>query len=96
MKITSNTLKSQLARSVAASRNARAASGASASAGSEKGAAVDLSPAARNLAALQNSDGDINVAKVQELRDAIASGQLKFDTSRIASGLIASARELLK
>ena len=96
MKITSNTLKSQLASSVAATRNARAASGAPAAAGGEKAAAVDLSAAARHLASLQNGDNDIDVAKVQELRDAIASGQLKFDTSRIASGLIASARELLK
>ena len=96
MKITSNTLKSQLASSVAATRNARVASGAPAAAGGEKAAAVDLSSAARHLASLQNDSGDIDVAKVQELRDAIASGQLKVDTSRIASGLIASARELLK
>ena len=96
MKITSNTLKSQLASSVAATRNARAASGAPTGGGGEKAAAVDLSAAARHLAGLQNSENDIDVAKVQELRDAIASGQLKIDTSRIASGLIASARELLK
>lgn len=96
MKITSNTLKSQLASSVAATRNARAASGAPAAGGGEKAAAVDLSAAARHLASLQNGENDIDVAKVQELRDAIASGQLKIDTSRIASGLIASARELLK
>lgn len=96
MKITSNTLKSQLASSVAATRNARVASGGPAPAGGEKAASVDLSATARHLASLQNSDNDIDVAKVQELRDAIASGQLKFDTSRIASGLIASARELLK
>lgn len=97
LKITTNTLKSQLASGIAATRNARAASGAPANpGGGEKAAAVDLSAAARHLASLQNGDNDIDVAKVQQLRDAIASGQLKVDTSRIASGLIASARELLK
>lgn len=96
MKITSNPLKSQLASSIAATRNARSASGAKPAGGGEKAAAVDLSSAARHLAALQNSEHDIDVTKVQELRDAIASGQLKIDTSRIAGGLIASARELLK
>lgn len=97
MKITSNSLKSQLANSVAATRNARAASGgASAAGGGGKAASVDLSAAARHLAGLQNGENDIDVAKVQELRDAIASGKLKVDTSRIADSLIASARELLK
>ncbi len=97
MKITSNTLKSQLAGSIAATRNARPATGAAtASGGGGKAAAVDLSSAARHLASLQNGDNDIDVAKVQQLRDAIASGSLKIDTSRIADSLIASARELLK
>ena len=97
MKITSNTLKSQLASSIAASRTQRAAKGdtATGAAGGGK-AAVDLSAAARHLAGLQNGENDINVAKVQELRAAIASGDLKIDTSRIADSLIASARELLK
>lgn len=100
MKITSNTLKSQLANSIAASRSTRANSGgataAATGASSGKAGAVDLSPAARHLAGLQNSENDIDVAKVQELRAAIASGNLKIDTSRIADSLIASARELLK
>jgi flagellar biosynthesis anti-sigma factor FlgM len=96
LKITSNTIKSQLASSVAATRNTRAASGSATAAGGGKAAAVDLSAAARHLAGLQNGEHDIDVAKVQELRDAIASGTLKIDTSRIADKLIASARELLK
>ena len=96
MKITSNSLKTQLASSVAATRGARNAGGNSAAAGGGKAAAVDLSPAARHLAGLQNGEHDIDVAKVQELRNAIASGNLKIDTSRIADKLIASARELLK
>lgn len=97
LKITANPLKSQLASTVAATRSVRSGNGAaSAAGGSGKAASVDLSAAARHLAALQNGENDIDVAKVQELRDAIASGRLKIDTSRIAESLIASARELLK
>ncbi|HZH56220.1 MAG TPA: flagellar biosynthesis anti-sigma factor FlgM [Burkholderiaceae bacterium] len=97
MKITPNPIKSQLAGSIAATRTPRGGSGAaSAAGGGGKAAAVDLSAAARHLAALHNGENDIDVAKVQELRDAIASGNLKIDTSRIAESLIASARELLK
>lgn len=97
MKITSNPLKSQLASSIAATRSPRSGSDApAATAGGGKAAAVDLSAAARHLASLQNGENDIDVAKVQELRAAIASGNLKIDTSRIADSLIASARELLK
>lgn len=97
MKITSNTLKSQLANSIAATRGKRSSGDeAAATGGGGKAAAVDLSSAARHLAGLQGGDNDIDVVKVQQLRDAIASGQLKIDTSRIADSLIASARELLK
>lgn len=97
MKITSNSLNSQLASTVAATRSVRSGNGgASAAGGSGKAVSVDFSAAARHLAALQNGENDIDVDKVQELRDAIASGRLKIDTSRIAESLIASARELLK
>lgn len=96
MKITPNLIKSQLANTISATRTARPSVGGDAGGSAEKAASVDLSAAARNLAALQNTDGDIDMAKVQELRDAIASGQYKVDTSRIAESLIASARELLK
>jgi negative regulator of flagellin synthesis FlgM len=34
--------------------------------------------------------------KVEALREAIAAGELKIDTSRIADSLIASVRDLLK
>lgn len=57
---------------------------------------VDLSPAARHLASLQNGDNDIDMQRVQQVRDAIAAGQLKVDASRIADSLLASVRELLK
>ncbi|MGB3836073.1 flagellar biosynthesis anti-sigma factor FlgM [Castellaniella sp.] len=57
---------------------------------------VDLSPAARQLAALNSSEGDIQTARVQQIRDALASGELKIDAGRIADGLLASVRDLLK
>jgi negative regulator of flagellin synthesis FlgM len=57
---------------------------------------VDLSPAARHLAALNDGDADIQAERVQQIRDALASGDLKIDPSRIADGLLASVRDLLK
>lgn len=62
---------------------------------SEK-SSVDLSAAARHLAALQDDSGDIQAQKIQQIRDAIASGQLQIDPGRIADSLLASVRDLLK
>ncbi|RTZ47539.1 flagellar biosynthesis anti-sigma factor FlgM [Candidimonas sp. SYP-B2681] len=97
MKITSPSINSP-ARSVPGSRTDGVASSSvtssSASAGSKGG--VELSSTARHLSNLQNSDNDINMARVNEIRDALASGQLKIDASKIADGLIASVRDLLK
>lgn len=63
---------------------------------SEPAANVDLSATAKLLQQLQSSDNDIDIERVQAIKDAIAAGKLKIDTSRIADSLIASARELLK
>lgn len=57
---------------------------------------VDLSAAARHLAALQDGSSDVQTQKIQQIRDAIASGQLQIDPDRIADGLLASVRDLLK
>ncbi len=57
---------------------------------------VDLSPAARHLASLNDTDGDIQVDRVQQLRDALASGELSINPEKIAEGLLASVKELLK
>jgi negative regulator of flagellin synthesis FlgM len=57
---------------------------------------VALSSASRKMLALQDGSNDINVERVAAIRAAIASGQLKIDTGRIADSLIASARDLLK
>ncbi|MBO1111107.1 flagellar biosynthesis anti-sigma factor FlgM [Bordetella petrii] len=59
-------------------------------------AQVALSPASRQLLALQDGGSDINVERVAAIRAAIASGQLQIDAGRIADSLIASARDLLK
>lgn len=99
MKITSTSVKSPLEGSTAVSRTSNVAGGSSSTpatgASAGKGG-VDLSSAARHLSGLQNSDNDINTARVAEIRDALASGQLKIDPSRIADGLLASVRDLLK
>jgi len=60
------------------------------------GQTVALSEAARQLSALDGNAQEVDMQKVQALREAIASGQLSMDASRIADGLIASAQELLK
>jgi len=59
-------------------------------------AQVALSPASRQLLALQEGAGDIDLERVAAIRAAIASGQLQIDAGRIADNLIASARDLLK
>lgn len=57
---------------------------------------VDLSAAGRQLALLQSSTQDIDLEKVHAIRLAIARGELKIDTSKIADGLLSTARELIK
>lgn len=52
------------------------------------GSVTHLSPAAAD------SSQDIDQARIAEVRQAIADGRLKMDTSRIADRLIASARDL--
>jgi negative regulator of flagellin synthesis FlgM len=64
--------------------------------GGSSSAQVDLSPMSRKLMDMQGGASDIDAAKVAAIRDAIASGQIKIDPTKIADGLIASARELLK
>jgi len=95
LKITTPSLKGPAASPLAGNRTD--VTGASVpSTGASSSGKVDLSAAARHLSSLQSGDNDVNVARVQEIRDAIASGQLKIDPSRIADGLLASVRDLLK
>lgn len=92
MKITSSSTNA----AVNSVSSARASSPQAGPASPGNKSTVELSPAARQLASLQNSDNDVNLERVQEIRDAIAAGRLKVDTERIADSLLASARELLK
>ncbi|TAL91397.1 MAG: flagellar biosynthesis anti-sigma factor FlgM [Candidimonas sp.] len=96
MKIDSSPPKSPLASGITPIRNESAGGISSPAPGNSASSAVDLSAAARQLSQLQNSNNDINGPRVNELRAAIAAGQLKVDPSRIADGLIASVRDLLK
>ncbi|NYT68196.1 FlgM family anti-sigma-28 factor [Pusillimonas noertemannii] len=74
----------------------RSPAGAQAGSSASSKSTVELSPAARQLASLQNGDNDVDLERVQQIRDAIASGQLKVDAGRVADSLLASVRELLK
>lgn len=95
MKITPNSIKAYTAEPVVSARTDTARTNNQGTSTSVR-STVDLSPAARRLSSLEKSDNDINMVKVEQLRAAIASGDLKIDVSRIADGLLSSARELLK
>ncbi|MDH1304358.1 flagellar biosynthesis anti-sigma factor FlgM [Achromobacter sp. GD03932] len=97
MKINSTTNRPLSADAVAPRADSAVAQayGAGSASGSSS-SQVALSSASRKLLALQNGSNDINVERVAAIRAAIASGQLKIDTGRIADSLIASARDLLK
>ena len=97
MKINSTTNRPLSADAVAPRADAAVAQayGAGSASGSSS-SQVALSSASRKMLALQDGSNDINVERVAPIRAAIASGQLKIDTGRIADSLIASARDLLK
>jgi len=95
LKINSTSSNPLLSGVAGGTRGDTASHAASGSATSNR-AAVDLSPAARHLAALNDGSADIQAERVQQIRDALASGQLKIDPSKIADGLLASVRDLLK
>ncbi|CAM3541415.1 flagellar biosynthesis anti-sigma factor FlgM [Bordetella sputigena] len=97
MKINSSTTRpSTSTAETAGTRTAIAQAYGGVAGGGSSSAQVDLSPMSRKLVDLQSGADDIDTAKVQAIRDAIAAGQLKIDPTKIADGLIASAKELLK
>jgi negative regulator of flagellin synthesis FlgM len=53
-----------------------------------------LSSQLRSLAA--SGEADIDVAHVESIKQAIADGTLTMDPGKIADGILATARELLK
>lgn len=42
-----------------------------------------------------DDSGDIDTARVNEIRQAISEGRLELDTSKIADGLVQSVRDML-
>ena len=65
-------------------------SGASAA----KHSTVSLSSLSSDLRASNGSD--IDTAKVESIKAAIRDGSLKMDTSKIADGILSTARDLLQ
>ncbi|TSH95684.1 flagellar biosynthesis anti-sigma factor FlgM [Verticiella sediminum] len=67
-----------------------------------KPAAADTAAAGATVAlsatstALAQADGDIDMARVETIRQAIRAGELTIDPARIADGLIESVRELIR
>ncbi|ODV43738.1 flagellar biosynthesis anti-sigma factor FlgM [Cupriavidus sp. UYMMa02A] len=60
---------------------------------------VSVSPLAAQVREIgtrlaSETDDDIDTAKVEEIRQAIAEGRIKIDPGKIADGLLATLREL--
>ncbi len=97
MKINSTTTRPISTDAIAPRQDAALAQAYGGGSSNSSGSAqVALSSASRKLLAMQDGTNDINVDRVAAIRAAIASGQLKIDTGKIADSLIASARDLLK
>jgi negative regulator of flagellin synthesis FlgM len=96
MKINISSSKQPATDRLSVGQNKRAMTDAYQASNTPSSSQVDLSTTARQLQNLQSSEHDLNIEKIQSIKDAIASGKLEIDTSRIADSLITSARELLK
>lgn len=81
-----------------AAANAAPTGGSAASAQSAGGDAnVSLSGLSSQLRSLAASgEADIDVAHVESIKQAIADGTLTMDPGKIADGILATARDLLK
>ena len=89
---TSSTPKSPVSRAGKASTKPEAGAGAAAA------PQVELSPLSARIQEIESTIASapaINSARVAEIRQAIAEGNFKIDSSRIADGLIASVRQML-
>ncbi|GJG94401.1 flagellar biosynthesis anti-sigma factor FlgM [Cupriavidus pauculus] len=98
MKI-NNSTPSRPADTAATEGNARAGANGASSMDPSALTGVRVSPLAAQVRdiqsrLLQDSDSDIDAAKVAEVRQAIAEGRIKIDPSKIADGLLASLHEL--
>lgn len=78
-----------------ASRNGSSAdaSGTPAPAQPDSSTKVDLSPVARDLGSPEN---DVNMERIQAIRQALADGTLNINPTRIAEGILQDAIEILK
>lgn len=68
-------------------------------AGSAKVAATDtvnLSSQSQALAGVSGSNAVFDVSKVQEIKDAIASGRFQVNAGKVADGLIDTVKELIR
>lgn len=90
---TSNTPKGLVSKAGKGAARPDASSGATATAPQ-----VELSPLSARIHEIESSIAStpaINSARVAEIRQAIAQGKFKIDSSRIADGLIDSVRQML-
>jgi negative regulator of flagellin synthesis FlgM len=90
--------RSQPSDASAASSNAQTASTSSQPASSGSGdASVSLSGLSQHLRSLAASgSADIDTAHVESIKQAIKDGSLTIDSSKIADGVLNTARELLQ
>ncbi|MDY0272864.1 MAG: flagellar biosynthesis anti-sigma factor FlgM [Advenella sp.] len=77
-----------------ASRNGTPAATTAAPAPAQPGSStkVDLSPVARDLTSPEN---DVNLERVQAIRQALADGTLNINPARIAKGILQDAIDIL-
>ena len=90
---TSNAQKGLVSRAGKGAAKPEASSGTTATAPD-----VELSPRSTRLQEIESSLAStpaMNSARVAEIRQAIAEGNFKIDSSRIADGLIDSVRQML-
>ncbi|WP_061174306.1 flagellar biosynthesis anti-sigma factor FlgM [Caballeronia pedi] len=80
----------------ASQNDAKGATGAAQESGASpaKNSTVSLSSLSSDLRASNSSD--IDTAKVESIKAAIRDGSLKMDTSKIADGILSTARDLLQ
>ena len=57
---------------------------------------VKLSPQSQSLAGVSNDNAVFDVSKVQEIKDAIASGRFQVDAGKVADGLIDTVKDLIR
>ncbi len=83
-------------KTVSSRAEAPASTVVSTSASPAGSAQVALSSASRKMLELQDGSSDIDTEAVERIRTAIKNGEYTIDASKIADGLIASTRDLLK